>query len=64
MKNRDNIYLVERRAIQGNYNVICSAYPTYEDAQKYADAMTQNFIDRDLAEEFSFHVIITTYYDE
>lgn len=63
MKNRDNLYLVERRATQGNYNVICGAYDTEQGAQDEADAMTQKFKDKGLDDQFSFHVIITTYYE-
>lgn len=64
MKNRDNLFLVERRAIQTNYNVIVGAFSNSVDAQNYADACAQQFIDKGLEDEFSFDVIITTYYDE
>ena len=63
-KNRENIYLVERVAIQTNYNVIIAAFGIEEAAADYADACQQEFIDKGLEDEFSFDVIITTYYDE
>ena len=64
MKNRDTIYLVERRSIQTNYNVIVGGFPTSELAQDYADRHQQEFIDRGFEDEFSFDVVATTYYDE
>ena len=63
-KHRTNIYLVERKAIQTNYNVICAAFGSSEAAYDYADAAAQEFIDKGLEDEFSFDVIITTYYNE
>ena len=62
-KNRDNIYLVERRALQTNYNVIVAAFSSSESAYEYADAAQQEFIDKGLGHEFEFDVIITTYYE-
>lgn len=64
-KNRDNIYLVERKAIGfDNSTVICAAFGGSEAAYNYADAAAQEFIDKGLEDEFSFDVVITTYYSE
>lgn len=62
MKHKDNIYLVIRD--NGNYDVLCGAYPTAELADEKRAVFEQDFRDRGLALDFSFHVRITTYFDE
>lgn len=63
MKDRDTIYLVERTAQQTNATVICAAFGSSESAYEYADNCAQEFIDRGFEDEFSFNVIVTTFYE-
>lgn len=64
IKNRDNIYLVERQALQTNHTAIVAAFGNSDAAYEYADNCAQEFIDRGFEDEFSFNVVVTTYYDE
>jgi hypothetical protein len=65
-KHRANIYLVERRVLNDTaitYAVV-GVFPTHEGADYFKGACEQDFRDRGFADDdFTFSVVLSTYYD-
>ena len=65
-KHRANIYVVERRILNSaaiNYAVV-GVFPTAEGADHFKGACEQEFRERGFSDDdFTFSVVLSTYYD-
>lgn len=67
MKHRSNVFVVERRVITNHVweHAVIGVFLTYEGADNYAGACTQQFRERGFDEDdFTFYVTMSTYYNE
>lgn len=66
-KHRANVYVVERRILNPTATVsfaVVGVFPTPEGADHFKGACEQEFRDRGFSDDdFTFSVILSTYYD-
>jgi len=63
-KNRDNIYLVERRGrATDQHQATIAGFSNYDEAEDFKEACSQEWIDKvGHMEDVYFNVTLTTYY--